>query len=166
MCIQRFGNAKCKCFWATDAYTHRDTCKQLVRGLSLSAYDSFPIKTILFSCCGRGTSLTESWPQPETLNKYLHLKFLLCFRATTVLYYISGNNNGSGQPTLPFVFIQRSLCPWWIELLRQATRLRIEGHPTCYSATATLVESAATGKHTQTHIANWKQEIDVWDGGA
>lgn len=33
------------------------------------AYNSFPIKFILFSCDGRGTSLKNLWSQPETLKK-------------------------------------------------------------------------------------------------
>lgn len=33
------------------------------------AYNSFPIKFILFSCDGRGTNLKNLWSQPETLKK-------------------------------------------------------------------------------------------------
>lgn len=62
----------------------------------------------------------------------------------TAQFYNSGNNNGLSQPTLPFVFIQRGLRPWWIESLRDALGLLIEVNTTCYGFTATLVELANT----------------------
>lgn len=50
------------------------------------AYNSFPIKFILFSCDGRGTNLKNLWPQPETLKKKSLFEMFRFYLLSTITF--------------------------------------------------------------------------------